>query len=142
MAGRAFVRREDFVNSTLWQHLPVINVDKCDDIPCDWPGLMGVPITFLDKFSPNQFQIYDLTNHIKLENGREPYRRIIVRNLQPILPELIDITELFALVGVPVDFMPVSKVLLGVKIAPEYRLSPQQRSLLDESVGTNDKEGI
>lgn len=34
-----------------------INVDKVSDIPCDYDGVMGVPITFLDKYNPEQFEI-------------------------------------------------------------------------------------
>jgi len=34
-----------------------IEVNKTSDIPCDYEGIMGVPITFLDKFNPNQFEI-------------------------------------------------------------------------------------
>ena len=34
-----------------------INVDKISDIPCDYDGVMGVPITFLDKYNPDQFEI-------------------------------------------------------------------------------------
>jgi hypothetical protein len=39
-----------------------INVDKTKDIPCDWAGAMGVPITFLDKFNPEQFEIIGFTH--------------------------------------------------------------------------------
>ena len=38
-----------------------INVDVTTDIPCDYAGLMGVPITFLDKYSPDQFEIIGVT---------------------------------------------------------------------------------
>ena len=34
-----------------------IEVGKTADIPCDYYGLMGVPITFLDKYNPDQFEI-------------------------------------------------------------------------------------
>lgn len=34
-----------------------INVDKTSNIPYDYDGVMGVPITFLDKYSPEQFEI-------------------------------------------------------------------------------------
>lgn len=34
-----------------------INVDKTKDIPMDYKGAMGVPITFLDKYNPEQFEI-------------------------------------------------------------------------------------
>ncbi len=37
-----------------------INVDKTSEIPCDYDGLMGVPITFLDKYNPDQFDIVTL----------------------------------------------------------------------------------
>ena len=61
-----------------------INVDKTKDIPLDWSGAMGVPITFLHKYNPEQFEIItfrkgdddkDLTI-----NGKPPYFRIIIRN--------------------------------------------------------------
>lgn len=38
-----------------------INVDKTADIPCDYAGIMGVPITFLDRYSPDQFEIVGYT---------------------------------------------------------------------------------
>lgn len=34
-----------------------IEVKRVNDIPCDYYGLMGVPITFLDKYNPQQFEI-------------------------------------------------------------------------------------
>lgn len=40
-----------------YDNLDAINIDKTCDIPCDYNGLMGVPITFLDKYSPDQFEI-------------------------------------------------------------------------------------
>ena len=37
-----------------------INVDKTTDIPCDYYESIGVPITFLDKYNPDQFEIVAL----------------------------------------------------------------------------------
>ena len=34
-----------------------INVNKVNEIPMDYDGVMGVPITFLDKYNPDQFEI-------------------------------------------------------------------------------------
>ena len=34
-----------------------INVNKTQDIPCDFEGAMGVPISFLSKYNPDQFEI-------------------------------------------------------------------------------------
>ena len=38
-----------------------INVNKTKDIHIDYPGIMGVPITFLDKYNPDQFEILGCT---------------------------------------------------------------------------------
>ena len=34
-----------------------INIDRIEDIPVDYDGLMGVPITFIDKWNPEQFEV-------------------------------------------------------------------------------------
>ncbi len=39
-----------------------INVDKTADIPCDYYGVLGVPITFMDKYNPDQFEIVGITD--------------------------------------------------------------------------------
>ncbi len=44
-----------------YDNYDAINVDKTSDIPCDYDGVMGVPITFLDKYNPEQFEIVGLT---------------------------------------------------------------------------------
>ena len=40
-----------------YDNYDAINVDKTVDIPCDYDGIMGVPITFMDKYNPEQFEI-------------------------------------------------------------------------------------
>jgi len=40
-----------------YDNYDAINVDKTSDIPMDYKGVMGVPITFLDKYNPEQFEI-------------------------------------------------------------------------------------
>ena len=40
-----------------YDNYDAINVDKVSEIPVDYDGVMGVPITFLDSFSPEQFVI-------------------------------------------------------------------------------------
>lgn len=63
-----------------------INVNKTQDIPSDYNGVMGVPITFLHKFNSEQFKIIqfrkgndgkDLTI-----NGKPTYFRILIKSLQ------------------------------------------------------------
>lgn len=61
-----------------------INVDKTQDIPKDYEGLMGVPITFLHKYNPEQFEIVRFRKGDDGKdlciNGRCPYFRILVRH--------------------------------------------------------------
>ena len=38
-----------------------INIDKVADIPYDYDGIMGVPITFIDKYNPEQFEIIGIS---------------------------------------------------------------------------------
>lgn len=61
-----------------------INVDKTQNIPKDYDGFMGVPITFLHKFNPDQFEIIKFRKGNDEKdlsvNGKCPYFRIIIRN--------------------------------------------------------------
>ncbi len=43
-----------------YKNYDAINVDKTADVPEDYYGVMGVPITFLDKYNPDQFEIVAL----------------------------------------------------------------------------------
>lgn len=45
-----------------YENYDAIEVSKTSQIPVNYNGFMGVPITFLDKYSPDQFQIYMLAN--------------------------------------------------------------------------------
>ena len=45
----------------LYDNFDAINVNKTEDIPMNYDGVMGVPITFLDKYNPEQFEILGLT---------------------------------------------------------------------------------
>ena len=64
-----------------------IEVRKTSDIPCDYAGVMGVPITFLDKYNPEQFEIIKFRKGDDGKdlcvNGKCPYFRILIRNKHP-----------------------------------------------------------
>lgn len=51
------VRRYTTSNYPQYANYDAIEVAKTTDIPCDYEGLMGVPITFMDKYNPDQFEI-------------------------------------------------------------------------------------
>ena len=60
-----------------------ININKVSEIPKDYFGAMGVPITFLDKYNPDQFEIIkfrkgDDDKDLSI-NGKCPYFRILIK---------------------------------------------------------------
>lgn len=78
-----------------YDNYDAINVDKTKDIPADYIGYMGVPITFMDRHNPKQFEIIDgigrysmLTGptpetkgtYLTKINGKPKYARIIIKN--------------------------------------------------------------
>ena len=58
-----------------YENFDAINVDKTTDLHKDYQGTMGVPITFLDKFNPDQFEIIGLgISNSGIEAGVKPYK--------------------------------------------------------------------
>ncbi len=66
-----------------YDNYDAIEVSKTKDIPCDYEGAMGVPITFMDKYNPEQFELIRFGKGDDGEclsvNGKFPYFRIIIR---------------------------------------------------------------
>lgn len=57
-----------------YENLDAINVNVTKDIPMDYAGMMGVPITFMDKYNPDQFEIIGVgIANLGLEMGIKPY---------------------------------------------------------------------
>lgn len=82
-----------------YDNYDAIEVSRTDDIPEDYFGVMGVPITFLDKYNPKQFEILGATEsegtgfsnglwHDDSQfrqaaiNGKKVYKRIFIRRRQ------------------------------------------------------------
>ncbi len=65
-----------------YDNYDAIEVSKTADIPCDYDGVMGVPITFLDKYCPEQFEIASEYNgglDSPALRGNTLYKRIFIR---------------------------------------------------------------
>lgn len=60
-----------------YDNYDAINVDKTKDIPCDYDGVMGVPITFFNKYNPEQFLI--LGKKRGKIKGRTKYVRLFIK---------------------------------------------------------------
>ena len=71
-----------------YDNYDAIEVSKTADIPCDWQGAIGVPITFMSQYNPEQFEMVGLLNHgqdneydfaVPRINGKTLFKRIIIR---------------------------------------------------------------
>lgn len=79
-----------------FDYIDAINVPFTDSIPSDYDGTMGVPISFLDKYCPEQFEIIDgigrysilsnaetkaAGNYLSMVEGKPQYFRILIRKI-------------------------------------------------------------
>lgn len=77
-----------------YDNFDAIEVSYTDAIPSDYDGVMGVPITFLDKYNPEQFEIIDINPHffsiveqglpkpdkLHITGQKDPYARILIKH--------------------------------------------------------------
>lgn len=78
----------DSLDYPKYDEYDAIEVNKVKNIPCDYEGIMGVPISFLSKWNPEQFEILGKFNwgtHTDLDlaivhvNGKKVYNRLAIR---------------------------------------------------------------
>lgn len=106
------VKHYDPTEYPRYENYQAINVAKTVDIPCDYKGVMGVPITFLTKYNPDQFEIIMMANGnartntdadvlktvgyvpnngdkggLGIIDGKREYARILIRNKHPEPPK-------------------------------------------------------
>ncbi|MBF2760610.1 MAG: modification methylase [Ectothiorhodospiraceae bacterium AqS1] len=81
-----------------FDNIKAIHVERVSEIPCDYDEVMGVPITFLEKYNPNQFEILGLcldvfrgnlpqcenphwkgSMTVPLVSGKKTYRRLLIK---------------------------------------------------------------
>ena len=72
-----------------YDSIDAIEVPFTDAIPSDYKGMMGVPVSFLEKYNPEQFKIINLDDPVVEWRGRGPdlngkpiYRRILIVNIE------------------------------------------------------------
>ena len=71
-----------------YDNYDAVEVSKVENIPCDYDGVMGVPVTFLTKYSPEQFEIVGEANHgldssydlfKPTVHGKDVFKRILIK---------------------------------------------------------------
>lgn len=93
-----------------YENYDAIEVSKVNEIPIDYDGIMGVPITFIDKYNPNQFEIIGMAHgDAGVELGLKPYPR----ELKKINPGLRDGDLYYLKDGYPI--LPYRRILIKKK---------------------------
>lgn len=87
-------KKEERTTYLKYDNYDAINIDASKYVPSDYEGVMGVPITFLDKYNPDQFELLGIMNTGELNpgirykntphgrpvvNGKELYLRVLIR---------------------------------------------------------------
>lgn len=79
----------------MYDNFNAINVNRTKDIPVDYTGIIGVPLSFMDKYNPDRFELIGTTDDINgnggkgigigglLINGKKIYKRIFIKNRRP-----------------------------------------------------------
>ena len=74
-----------------YDNYDAIEVSRTQEIPCDYDGVMGVPITFMTKYNPDQFEILGCNRGVGQDpngiygrssfiGGKETFKRLFIRN--------------------------------------------------------------
>jgi hypothetical protein len=85
------IRKEAF---DVYENYDAIEIPRVNYIPSDYSGIMGVPISFLSKYCPEQFDIIDINPHffiykemglksptqLKIKDKKDPYARILIQH--------------------------------------------------------------
>ena len=98
-----------------YENYKAIEVSKTADIPLDYSGTMGVPITFLDKYNPDQFEIIGQTQG---DSGKELGLAPYPRELKKLNPSLRDGQLYYMKNGYPEK--PYARILIRNKHPKTY----------------------
>ena len=82
-----------------YDNYDAIEVSRTQDIPKDYSGVMGVPITFLTKYNPEQFELCGCNRGVGQDsngvygrgsylNGKETFKRLFISNRNPLASEV------------------------------------------------------
>ena len=109
-----------------YDNYDAINIDITKNIPMDYEGVMGVPITFMDKYNPDQFEIVALgnsrDNFTPIKDYIEPYK--IMKNGEKKNGNAIN-----CVLAIKVNKKPIDKIYYESK-KNKYLVAPYARILI------------
>lgn len=69
----------------MYDEYEAIECGYVEKIPCNYEGIMGVPLSFLDVYHPDEFEITGIKANLYV-NGKKKFTRVLIRNKFPITP--------------------------------------------------------
>ena len=102
-----FIRHYNEADYPVYANYDAIDVAESNAIPEDWEGMMGVPITFLDKYNPDQFEIVGIAEG---DSGKELGLRPVPKALKKVNPSLRDGQLYLMKSGKPIK--PFSRIII------------------------------
>ena len=121
-----------------YDNYDAINVDRTKDIPKDYYGVMGVPVSFIEKYNPGQFEIvgttyqfgypHDIWKDIGLGynayiNGDIKYKRLFIRRRKYEKYDNYDAINVDRVKDIPKDYYGV----MGVPTPWTHKRQPRNR---------------
>jgi len=98
-----------------YENYDAINVDKISQIPMSYDGAIGVPITFLDKYNPEQFEIIGLgISNSGIEIGVKPYKKDHKKYRKEIQKRGAVDGDLYMMINGIVD-VPYARVIIKIR---------------------------
>lgn len=115
-----------------YDNYDAINVDRVIDIPVCYDGAMGVPITFMHKHNPDQFDVLGLSRYIDCDsrvkkdftvNGETVYMRVVIKHKKTMkveLKEVLNTSKIAEISGISEDMLLESIVRGDLDILHNY----------------------
>ena len=135
-----------------YDNYDAINIDRVKDIPKDYYGIMGVPIWFLTKYNPKQFEIIgssgikqnapeDVWKDVGLGyevhiNGEAKYKRLFIRRRKYPKYDNYDAIEVRRVKDIPKDYYGV----MGVPVWFLTKYNPKQFEIVGFRIGDDGKD--
>lgn len=111
-----------------YDNFDAINVDRIGDIPKDYNGIMGVPLTFLNVYNPEQFEIITLGSSPKLFTATKRYENLLRHNIDgTTTKEHICCNQCLT---IAYDIIPDRKIYFTASNSDKYLVTPYKRLLI------------
>lgn len=120
------IKNDEFYTKN--DNFDAINIDRIGDIPKDYNGIMGVPLTFFNVYNPEQFEIITLGSSPKLFTATKRYENLLRHNIDGTkTKEHICCNQCLT---IAYNTIPDSKIYFTASNSNKYLVTPYKRLLI------------